>query len=378
MSAPLVIVGSGFAAYQLVKALRRLDSEHPITLITQGSGDEYSKPEISHVFSKGQPANQLIQRRGEVFAEEMNLTLMAHTRVKAIDIANQRLDTSGGSVDYQQLVLATGASAMVPVIDGDAGGDLITLNSLDAYHKVEQRLSQARSVMVIGAGLIGTEMAMDLASAGRQVVLCDRAERVLPQLLPPFISAQLAGVLQQQGVNLALSDSLRRLSRDGDTLVATMTSGQQHRVDEAICATGLMPNTALAAAAGLMVNKGIVVDNQLRSSDPQVFALGDCAEVEGKHEPFLQPILLAANALAQTLSGTATARHGAPMMVKVKTPLMPMQLAGDTHSASRWQVEITDGGLTAQALNDSDQLQGFVVSGDHQPQGFALLRQLNS
>lgn len=133
----------------------------------------------------------------------------------------------------------------------------------------------------------------------------------------------------------------------------------------------------LAQAAGLTVGRGIQVDAGLRSSDPHIYALGDCAEWQGHLLPFLQPILLGANPLAKTLLGSPTALSLPPMLVKVKTPLYPLQLAGRTRGEDlSWQCRWNPQGLVAEARGADGELCGFVVGGDQMSAAFPLLRQL--
>ncbi len=148
-------------------------------------------------------------------------------------------------------------------------------------------------------------------------------------------------------------------------------------VDEVISAVGLRPRTQLAKDAGLAVNRGIIVDRQMQTSAPDVYALGDCAEIEGKVLSYLQPILLSANALAKTLAGQPTNVSFPPMLVRVKTPLLPIQLSGITTGDSlRWEIHADKDGLVAKAYNVLNKMIGFVVTQDHMKDAFPLLREL--
>lgn len=377
MSSPTVIIGSGFAAYQLVKSIRRLDSEQAIIVITADSGDDYVKPELSHVFSKQMTAQDLVKQSGEAFAAEQGITLMNHSYVESINRIEKTVSCKGIDIEYGQLILATGAESFVPPVSGDGVDEIITLNSLSEYQASQKKLAKAASVLVIGAGLIGSEIAMDLASANHKVILSDRADSLLPSLLPEFVSAQLYQTMRRQGIALQLGNELSQLTRSADGVEASFKDGQKVSVDCVVCAAGLKPNIGLATQAGLATNRGIAVDRQLRTSDPHIYALGDCAEIDGKHLAFLQPILLSANALAKTITGTVTDVAFPAMLVKVKTPQLPIQLSGNTKDPdANWKLDVSATGMTAKAYDSNEQLLGFVVTQAHVPQAFPLLRQL--
>ena len=380
MSREILVIGSGFAAQQLIKSLRKLDAEHPIRLITADSGDEYNKPDLSHVVSRGSTALAMTRLRGAEFAEQQRITLMPHSPVLDIDRQRRTVLTAQGEFGYGQLVLATGATAVRPAIPG--AEQLVTLNSQAEFAAAEKRLQHARRIMVLGAGLIGCELAMDMASSGRQVTLVDLASSPLSALLPAMLSQPLQQALQAQGMNLQLGRGISDIAtldpqRPEASCRVTLSDGAQSEQDLVISAIGLKPNVQLAEAAGLSIGRGIQVDAWLRSSDPHIYALGDCAEWQGQLLPFLQPILLGANALAKTLLGSPTALTLPPMLVKVKTPLYPLQLAGRTRGDDlTWQCRWNQQGVVAEARGENGELCGFVVGGDQMSAAFALLRQL--
>lgn len=377
MKSTVVIIGSGFAAYQLVKSIRRLSKDQTIVVITASSGDDYVKPELSHVFSKRLTAQDMVKQSGVDFAAEHNITLMTNTYVEDINRVEKTVSCNGIKIAYDDLVLTTGAQSFVPFVDGDAAKEIITLNSLDEYQHSQAKLANAKSVLVVGAGLVGTEIAMDLSIADYDVILCDRADTLLPSLLPEFVSSQLYQTMRRQGIELQLGNELLKMTKAANGIEVKFNDGHISHVDCVVCAAGLKPNTALASQVGLVVNHGIVVDKQLRTNDSHIFAMGDCAEIDGKHLAFLQPIILSANALAKTLTTIATDVNFPAMLIKVKTPLLPIQLSGNTTVIdASWQVEVTESGMTAKAYDSDKQFIGFVVTQANMPHAFPLLRQL--
>lgn len=380
VSREILVIGSGFAAQQLVKSLRKLDAEQPIRLITADSGDEYNKPDLSHVVSRGCTAASMTRLSGSDFAEQQRIALVPHCPVLGIDPARRIVMTGQGEFAYGQLVLATGASAARPDLPGSE--HLVTLNSQQEFATAEGPIQQARRIMVLGAGLIGCELAMDMASDGREVTLVDLADSPLSALLPAVLSQPLQQALRSQGVKLQLGQGIAELGlldpdRPQGGWRVTLSNGRVSEQDLVIAAIGLRPNLVLAQAAGLAIERGILVDDSLQTSAPHIFALGDCAQWRGQLLPFLQPIVLGANALARTLLGTPTPLTLPPMLVKVKTPRYPLQLAGRTKGEDlAWQCRWNSQGMVAEAHGEDGELCGFVVGGDQMSAAFPLLRQL--
>ncbi|WP_336821562.1 NADH:flavorubredoxin reductase NorW [Cedecea sp. VD20] len=377
MNNGIVIVGSGFAARQLVKNIRKHSAEVPIRLIAADSADEYNKPDLSHVISLNQRAEAMTRQQAGAFAEQFNLTLHANSWVSSLDPKNKRVNCGEQQWRYDKLVLATGSSALLPPV---AGKELMTtLNSQQEYQACEARLRDARRVMILGGGLIGSELAMDFCRAGKEVVLVDNASHLMASLLPAEVSGRLQSRLNQMGVELLFNQRLEAVSQAESGLCATLNNGRELQVDAVVSAIGLRPNVGLAQHAGLEVNRGVKVNSQLQISDPDIYALGDCAEIDGKVLPFLQPIQLSAMTLAKNLLGASDALSLPAMLVKVKTPEMPLHLAGETQRRDLvWQISASPQGLIAKGMDAAQQLRAFIVSEEHMKQAFSLVRELTS
>lgn len=376
MSHGIVIIGSGFAARQLVKNLRKQDSQVAITLIAADSIDEYNKPDLSHVISLGQRADEMTRQSAGEFAEQYNVRLFPYTRIEAIDADARLVKSADNQWAYDKLVLATGASALIPPVVGREL--MLTLNSQLEYRACESQLFDARRVLIVGAGLIGCELAMDFTRAGKAVTLVDSAASILASLLPPEVSSRLQHCLTEMGAQMLLKSQLHTLESTPEGIRATFGSDRHVTVDAVIAATGLRPQTALASSAGLKVNRGIVVDNTLRTSNPDIYALGDCAEIDGQLLPFLQPIQISAMTLAKNLLGGNAPLKLPAMLVKVKTPALPLHLAGETRRCDlNWQISTEAQGMVAKGVDAEGQLRAFVVSEDKMKEAFSLLKALS-
>ncbi|MEH0887772.1 NADH:flavorubredoxin reductase NorW [Enterobacter sp. UNJFSC 003] len=375
MNHGIVIIGSGFAARQLVKNIRKQDANVPLTVIAADSMDEYNKPDLSHVISQNQRAEDLTRQTAGEFAEQYNLRLFPHTWVTDIDAAARVVKANEKSWQYDKLVLATGASAFVPSVQGREL--MVTLNSQREYQACETLLRDAQRVMIVGGGLIGTELAMDFCRAGKAVTLVDHAASILSALMPAEVSSRLQHRLTDMGVHLLLKSQLQSLSKTENGTRATLDRHRHVDVDVVVAATGLRPEIALAQRAGAEVNRGVKVDSYLQTTQPDIYALGDCAEINGQVLPFLQPIQLSALYLAKNLLGDSAALKLPAMLVKVKTPELPLHLAGETQRQDlNWQITIEPQGMVARGSDTDGQVRAFVVSEDRMKEAFALLKSL--
>lgn len=196
--------------------------------------------------------------------------------------------------------------------------------------------------------------------------------------MPDFVATALEKQLRNNGVQVECLDSVTSINRLDNYLSVTTKKGIHYQTDCVISAAGLIPNTELAKQAGAQINRGIVVDKQLKTSLDDIYALGDCAEINGKVMAFLQPIILSANTLASTLLTEQTSLTIPAMMVKVKTPKYPIQLGGSYTPDSNWQVDFSTQGVIAKAYDQEQRMTGFVVTQDNLTQAFPLFREMQT
>ncbi|MCZ7654666.1 MAG: FAD-dependent oxidoreductase [Rhodocyclaceae bacterium] len=190
---------------------------------------------------------------------------------------------------YSRLVLALGADPIRLALAGDAADAVLSVNDLADYARFREALKEARGVAILGAGLIGCEFANDLAAAGHAVTVLDPAAWPLASLLPQPAGEALLSPLAALGVSWRLGRAVKAVDRDGSGFRLTLDNGDRVDADLVLSAVGLRPRIALAKEAGLAVNRGILADALLRTSDADIFALGDCAEIEGQVRPTYCP-----------------------------------------------------------------------------------------
>ena len=374
------IIGSGVAAWTLVRELRKADPEHEIVVITQNNGDFYSKPMLSNALASGKTAESLVMNPGNKLAEQQNVSLITNTAVTAIEPGSNTLRTSSGDFNFDKLVLCLGASTIKLPLAGDAANAILSVNDLDDYALFRKHLEGKHSVALLGAGLIGCEFANDLRKGGFEVIVYDLAERPLPKLLPEQASQFMREKLAAIGVQWKLGCSVMEVNKTETGYLIIHSNGDTLDTDLVLSAVGLLPHTELAEQAGLLTDKGIVIDQMGCTSAPRIYALGDCAQYFGSHVlPYIMPVMQGARAMAKTLAGESTPINFPPMPVTVKTPDCPTVICPPVDAtAGHWQVECTQSGVRALFNADDGTLLGIALLGDFTKERQALTSQLPS
>jgi rubredoxin-NAD+ reductase len=300
-----------------------------------------------------------------------------HTRISGIDAGHKRLWIGEEAVYYRDLILAWGAETVRVPIQGDAADLVFPINDLEDYARFRAAAAGKRRVLLLGAGLIGCEFANDLILGGYEVQLVAPCEQVMPTLLHPAAAAAVQAGLESLGAKFHLGPVLTRLQKVADGLEAHLSDGQVVACDVVVSAIGLRPRIDLAAAAGLQVNRGVMVDRQLKTSHTNIYALGDCAEVDGLNLLYVMPLMSCARALAQTLAGNPTAVSYGPMPITVKTPVCPLVVSPPPRgSEGVWTVEGQGADIKALCRSADGQLLGYALTGAAVMEKLALNKQL--
>jgi len=373
----VVIVGAGLAGYTLAKEFRKLDQQTPLHILTEDDGHFYSKPMLSNALSRSKTAEGLVTTTAVEMAAQLNATIWSNSRVKNINTQNRAVETLERTVNYSKLVLAVGASQINPPIKGNAADKVMSINSLQDYAKFRELLETAKNVAIIGPGLIGCEFANDIIDSGRGVTVIGPGNTPLDRLLPPEAGKALQDKLSQLGVEWRLGLRADSVDHHDAAYLITLSNGEVIETDLVLSSVGLKPNIELAQNASLEVNRGIVVDRFLQTSINDIYALGDCAEIEGMVLPFVLPIMHSARTLAQTLAGNPTKLSFPAMPVVVKTPVHSIVVSSPPVNApGDWQVTVEEGGVRALFQNAENKLLGFVLTGANVAEKQKLTKEL--
>ncbi len=347
----VVIVGAGRAGWQLAEALRSRDADLPITLVTACAGDVYDKPLLSVAMARRIAPEKLVKETGVDAARRLNVRLLAHAHAIRICKETRQLRTTRGTLRYDHLVLAHGAQAALPPALPVAL--CWRINHLGAYLKLREALGDAattgpKDVLIVGAGLIGSELANDLALGGHRITLLD----VQGEPLARWHAAQAGSQVLQAWKDLPIRfvgdvkvASVERLALNAERLwhpqpAGTACAGQTTRLrittecgqhfaaDEVIVAAGLQTPSRLARSAHLAWADGIAVDpHTLRTSDERIHAMGDCVTLDGQASRFIEPIFRQATTIAATITACAPVPYEVrPTIVRVKTTSLPLTL----------------------------------------------------
>ncbi|WP_417787375.1 NAD(P)/FAD-dependent oxidoreductase [Stutzerimonas xanthomarina] len=374
---PLVIIGTGLAGYNLAREFRKYDSETRLLLITADDGRSYSKPMLSTGFAMNKDADALGMTVAGPMAIQLNAEIRTHTRVTRLDPVNRRVWIGNEPVPYRDLVIAWGAQTINVPVAGDAQDAIFPINDLLDYGRFREAAKGKRRVLILGAGLIGCEFANDLLQGGYEVELVAPCEQIMPSLLPVESAAAVQRGLESLGARFHLGPVLERLDRENDGLQAQLSDGQRIQCDLVVSAVGLRPRTELADAAGLRVNRGIEVDRLLQTSLEHVYALGDCAEVDGLNLLYVMPLMSGVRALARTLIGQPTPVTYGPMPITVKTPICPLVVSPPAAGSNgSWSVEGEGNDLKALCQDQEGRLLGYALTGTAVQQRLVLNKQL--
>ncbi|MEW9806251.1 NAD(P)/FAD-dependent oxidoreductase [Mesorhizobium sp. ZMM04-5] len=315
----VVIIGAGHGGVQAAASLREEGYDGRIVLIGDEAELPYHKPPLSKTFIKD-PAAQPQILRAEAFFAGASIELALGERVASLDPAAGRVTlASGTDLPFDKAVLATGSRPRTLTFEGGPLGGVLSLRSIADARLIRDLAAQVEDVVVLGGGFIGLEIAATLAAGGRNVTVVEAQDRLLARAVAPAISAHVAQRLSEAGVRILLQTMVGQLEGENGHVSAVVTStGERVAARMLIVGIGVTPSTELAEAAGITIANGIRVDQQMRSSAPDVLAIGDCASYrhwltgEDVRLESVQNATDQARLAARTITGHADAYSAVP------------------------------------------------------------------
>ena len=274
----VIVIGAGQAGASVAAKLRGLGHGGAITVIGDEAAPPYQRPPLSKAYLLGEMAAERLWLRGPEFYAEHGITLRLGQAVTAIDPAARTVRLADEVLAYDALVLTTGSSPrrLPAAVGGDLAG-VYTVRTLADVDAMKAEFRAGRRLVIVGGGYIGLEAAAVAAKLGLAVTVLEMAPRILQRVAAPETSDYFRTLHQAHGVKIMESTGLKRLLGDSRVTGARLADGSEIAADFVIVGVGILPGTALAEAAGLMIENGIRTDAMGRTSDPRIWAAGDCA-----------------------------------------------------------------------------------------------------
>ena len=285
----IIIVGSAAAGISAAKAARKADSECNITVISKDRAKPYYRPYLTEfVGDKSVENKSNFYLNPQNWYSENNVELKLGTKITDIDRSKKTVtDSSGSEIKYDKLILATGAVPFVPIKDALEKDFVFAVRTLEDAKKVEQFSSKIKKAVVIGGGLLGLEAAWSLALRKLEVTVIELADRLLPIQLDSEGSTFLSDIIASKGINIVTSAMTESVENNG---VVKLKGGKEFKTDMVLACIGIRAEITLAKEADLETDRGIIVNEKMQTTDPDIFACGDAAQF-GRGVPLWMPAL---------------------------------------------------------------------------------------
>jgi nitrite reductase (NADH) large subunit len=366
MSESLVIVGNGMAAAKLVERLStRALGRYAIAVIGEEPALAYNRVLLSSVLAD-EVAQTEIELKSQRWWRDRGVTVLYGDAATAIDrdIRRVRL-ASGATIPYSKLVFATGSRPIVLPIEGRELAGVMTFRDLRDVDVLKG--AGKCNAVVIGGGLLGLEAAYGLAKAGAKVTVVHLMDRLMERQLDAEAAGMLKSAVEMKGIDVLLNAETARFAGHKTVERVELKDGRSIPADIVVMAAGIAPNVALARTAGVSINRGIVIDDGMQTDIPGLYAIGECAEHDGRCVGLVEPAYEQAAVLADRLTGGTASYKGSTPATNLKVTGVSVFSAGDfTCGAGTEQVLFRDPGLGLykKLVIRNDRLIGAVLFGD--------------
>jgi nitrite reductase (NADH) large subunit len=367
MSEPLVIIGNGMAAAKLVDDLSaRALGRYAVAVIGDEPRLAYNRVLLSSVLAGDAQAND-IELKSAGWWRDRGVTVRYGCAANAVDTSRRVVHLADGrDVTFSKLVFAIGSSPLRLNIPGVDLAGVHTFRDTGDVTSLTALAQDRKRVVVIGGGLLGLEAAYGLAKAGAQVTLLHLMDRLMERQLDHAAAALLKSLVEIKGFRVLLQANTARIHGATRVEGIELTDGRKIAADAVVLAAGIRPNAALAQSAGIKVNRGIVVDDQLRTDAEGIYALGECAEHRGICYGLVEPAYEQSRVLAQHLADRDAAYEGSLTATNLKVSGVNVFSAGDFEGQGREQLVLSDpsAGFYKKLVLDDGRLKGAVLVGE--------------
>jgi nitrite reductase (NADH) large subunit len=368
MKEKLVIIGNGMAPGRMLEKLFETDPDrYEVTIFNAEPRVNYDRIMLSPVLSGEKQFDDIIIH-GDAWYIEHGITLYKGCKVETIDPQSKTIHAINGiSERYDKLVIATGSVPFIIPVPGKDLAGVLTYRDLDDVHAMMLAARSGGKAVVIGGGLLGLEAAAGLNEQGMDVTVVHLMPTLMERQLDSAAGYLLAEAVKSRGIKVLTGANTKAILGDKQVSGVELADGTVLPADLVIMAVGIRPNATLAKAAGLAVNRGVVVDAQMRTSDPAIFALGECVEVAGQVFGLVAPLYDMANVLATTLAGETTEFVPVATATRLKVTGINLYSAGDFgEGEDREEIVLRDAaaGVYKRLVLKGDKIVGAVLYGD--------------
>lgn len=368
MAERLLVIGNGMAPGRMLERLFEVaPGKYDVTIFNAEPRVNYDRIMLSPVLS-GEKTYEQIVIHGDGWYIKNGITLHKGTRVTGIDRVAKTITTDNGLIEgYDKLVIATGSVPFIIPVPGNNLPGVLTYRDLDDVDAMILAAKSRGRAVVIGGGLLGLEAAAGLAEQGMDVTVVHLMPTLMERQLDPNAGYLLKRAIEQRGITVLTGANTKAITGNGKVEAVELDNGAVIPADLVVMAVGIKPNGLLAKEAGLTVNRGIVVDDQMRTSDQDIFAVGECVEHRGMTYGLVAPLYEMAGVLAKTLAGEPAAYQGSVTATKLKVTGIDLFSAGDFAEAKdREEIVLRDAsrGVYKRLVLKDSRIIGTVLYGD--------------
>jgi nitrite reductase (NADH) large subunit len=361
----LVVVGNGMAGIACLEQILRHQAGFDVTVFGEETHPNYNRIQLSAVLAGEKALDEITLNPLDWYIQN-SITLRLGIRVTSVNHGKRTVASDDGSVtEYDKLLIATGSSAFLPPIEGIDKRGVCAFRNIDDTRLLLRWSAAGRRAVVIGGGLLGLEAARGLQVRGCDVTVVHLMPNLMDRQLDATGGEYLRSKMEQLGVRVLLNRQTTEILGNGRAEAVRFADGETIPADMVVMAAGIRPNTELGRAAGLEVNRGIVVNDFMETSDPNVFAVGECVEHRGVCYGLIGPLLEQAKVLAATITGNRGPKYeGSVTAAKLKVMGVDVFSAGDIDGGEVIRYEDPSLGIYKKLVIRGNSLAGVVLVGD--------------
>lgn len=360
-----LIIGNGVAGTTAAEAIRKKDPRGRITLVTEEDLPFYRRIQLNDFLAGELDEDGLVVHDQEWYAEQ-RIELLTATRVVDAPADRPEVQTAEGKkIPYDRLLLATGSHSFLPPVPGNDRAEVFTLRNIADARRISAFCREGQRAVLIGGGLLGLETGQALLKRGLKVTVAEMFPRLLPRQLDDKGAARLQGLLAERGFAFCLGVTVQEIAGDTGAGQVLLAGGVSLPADLVIFSAGVRPNLELARSLGLDCDKGVIVDNAMRTSRPEVFAAGDVAEFNGVSYGLWPAALQQGRAAGAAMAGEKPGYRGTAPAARLKVAGIDLAAAGEIDADHKYQAVVEESATVYRKfVTEQGRLIGFIMLGD--------------